>query len=82
MVIRPPRGLRRVHVKPSRKNSHSMKIFRVLGLGLAIIILRSLMPAVWQALETTLVTFFQALQNVLAQTSDITTQGAGIWMAQ
>ena len=43
-----------------------MKIFRVLGLGLAIIILRSLVPDVFHAIEQTLLTFFGALQGVLS----------------
>lgn len=42
-----------------------MKIFRVLGLGLAIIILRSLLPSVFQAFENTLLAFFHLAGSVL-----------------
>ena len=42
-----------------------MKLFRALGLGLAIIILQFLMNEVWQAFEATLLQFFNVLQTVL-----------------
>ncbi len=38
-----------------------MKIFRAIGLGLALIIIRFLMPEVFSALEKTLLMFFDFL---------------------
>ena len=42
-----------------------MKIFRSIGLGIAIITLKLLVPDVWHALEGTLLTFFNTLQRTL-----------------
>ncbi len=42
-----------------------MKIFRVLGLALAIVVLRFLVPELFGALEKTLLTFFEVLQTVM-----------------
>ena len=53
-----------------------MKIFRVLGLGLGIVVLRFLVPEIWGALEQTLLAFFDALQTVLIAGKDITSHGA------
>lgn len=47
-----------------------MKIFRVIGLGLAIIIIRYLMPDLFHAIENTLLVFFDALQSVLSVGKD------------
>lgn len=44
-----------------------MGIFRAIGLGIGIIILKLLVPEVFSALQTTLVTFFDVLQSILAQ---------------
>ena len=44
-----------------------MKIFRVLGLALAIIMLRFLVPNIFRALEHTLLVFFDTLDLVLTR---------------
>jgi hypothetical protein len=46
-----------------------MKIFRAIGLGIAIITLKLLMPETWHAFEATLVSFFGTMQKVLAISS-------------
>ena len=43
-----------------------MKILRALGFGLALIILRFLMPDIFLALEKTLLLFFDVLQTGLS----------------
>ncbi len=43
-----------------------MGIFRALGLGLAIIIIRFLMPELFEIIEDTLLLFFGTLQSVLS----------------
>lgn len=43
-----------------------MKMFRAIGLAIAIITLRVLAPDVWHSLETTLVMFFSTLQKAMA----------------
>jgi hypothetical protein len=43
-----------------------MKILRSIGLGIAIITLKLLMPEVWHSFESTLVSFFSTMQKVLA----------------
>jgi cell shape-determining protein MreC len=48
-----------------------MKIFRVLGLGLAIIMIRFLMPNVFRAFEGTLLAFFDAIGFVLERAQDL-----------
>ena len=45
----------------------NMGIFKVLGLGLAIIMLRFLVPEIFHALENTLLMFFDTLQLVLTK---------------
>ena len=45
-----------------------MKILRSIGLGIAIITLKLLMPDVWHAFEATLLAFFSTLQKVVAVT--------------
>ncbi|MFA5934483.1 MAG: hypothetical protein WC827_01185 [Candidatus Paceibacterota bacterium] len=50
-----------------------MKIFRVIGLGLAIIMIRYLMPELFHAIENTLLLFFGSLQNVLSVSNDTLT---------
>lgn len=69
----------RAHVKPSRKNNH-VKIFRVLGIALFIVILRALTPSLWHALEGTLLTFFDSLQKILAMSTNFAASEPGIWM--
>ena len=44
-----------------------MKIFRVIGLALAIITLRFLVPEIFRALEDTLLMVFQVIQTVLVK---------------
>lgn len=44
-----------------------MGIFKALGLGLAIIMLRFLVPDIFHALESTLLAFFDVLQTVLTK---------------
>ena len=43
-----------------------MEILRVIGFGLAIIILRILVPNIFYALEKTLLLFFDVLQTALS----------------
>ncbi len=45
-----------------------MKILRSIGLGIAIITLKLVVPDIWHALEATLITFFNTLQKILAAT--------------
>lgn len=45
----------------------NMRIFRVLGLGLAIIMIRFLVPEVFHALEDTFLTFFTVVETVLTK---------------
>ena len=44
-----------------------MKIFRVLGLALAIIMLRFLVPNIFRALEHTFLTLFNTLDFILSK---------------
>ncbi|MFA6445749.1 MAG: hypothetical protein WCW14_00670 [Candidatus Paceibacterota bacterium] len=55
-----------------------MKIFRVLGFGLAIIIVRSVMPDVFHAIEQTLLAFFSTLQVVLTSGSNSLAGGGNL----
>jgi hypothetical protein len=55
-----------------------MKILRVIGLGLAIIILRALVPDIFHALEKTFLSFFDILQSVLSLGKS--TMSAGIFL--
>lgn len=59
--------------KPSQ--NICMKIFRAIGLGLAIIIVSFLMPEVFGALEDVLLTFFQLLNTILTQADESFTNG-------
>lgn len=43
-----------------------MKIFRAIGFGLALVIIRLAMPEVFMALEDTLLEFFNLFQTVLS----------------
>lgn len=43
-----------------------MRILRVVGLGLALVTLRFLLPRVFHGLENTLVVFFETIQSGLA----------------
>ncbi|MEI6191260.1 MAG: hypothetical protein WCP24_02755 [bacterium] len=45
-----------------------MKILKALGLGLTILILRSLLPEVFQAFENTLLQFFHLAGSLLDKT--------------
>ena len=45
-----------------------MKILRAIGLGIAIITLKLVVPELWYGFEATLLTFFNTLQKVLAFT--------------
>ncbi len=72
----------RAHVKPSRKNHNFMKIFRVLGIALFIVIIRALAPSLWQALEQTLLVFFDTLQTILAMSTNFAASGPGLWMSR
>jgi len=47
-----------------------MRILRVVGFGLAIVVLRFLLPRVFHGLENTLVSFFDLMQHGLALSSD------------
>lgn len=59
-----------------------MKIFRAIGLGIAIITLKLLVPDIWHALEATLLTFFTTLQKALAFTPVNIMQGNVIGIPQ
>jgi len=53
-----------------------MKIFRVLGLALAIIILRVLMPEIFGAFEHVLLKFFTLINSVLSFVQDSFSDGS------
>ncbi|MFA6227236.1 MAG: hypothetical protein WC631_02065 [Candidatus Paceibacterota bacterium] len=57
-----------------------MKILRVIGLGLAIIMLRFLVPEIYHALENTLLSFFDILQTALHFGKD--SLSAGVFLPQ
>ena len=57
-----------------------MKILRVIGLGLAIIILRFLVPDIFHALEHTLLSFFDILQFALSNGKNA--MSAGVFLPQ
>lgn len=46
-----------------------MKVLRAVGMTIAIISLRLLMPQVWHGFEQTLLAFFGAMQTVLGNVS-------------
>jgi hypothetical protein len=50
----------------SRNIFKFMKIFRAIGLGLAIVIIGNLMPEVFQGFENTLLKFFEFLSEVFS----------------
>lgn len=47
-----------------------MKMLRVVGLGLAIIMLKFLVPRVFAGIENTLLAFLDALQQILAMNKE------------
>lgn len=53
-----------------------MKIFRALGLGIGIIVLKFLAPEIFSALEKTLITLFETVENILVQSQNISVNGA------
>jgi hypothetical protein len=55
-----------------------MKILRVVGLGLAIIIFRTLVPDIFHALEKTLLEFFHVLETALSLGDKALSAGAFI----
>jgi len=55
-----------------------MGIFRAIGLGLVIIILKFLMPVVFAGLENTLVVFFDTTQSVLLRSQAVVQTGSVI----
>ena len=67
---------RRTKLKPSSNFHKYMKILRVVGLGLAIIILRLLVPDIFHALEKTLLEFFNVLGTALSMGSKTLSAGA------
>ena len=58
--------LRRTKLKTFLITTIVMKIFRAIGFGLALVIIRLAMPEVFEALEDTLLEFFNFLQTVLS----------------
>jgi hypothetical protein len=52
-----------------------MKILRVVGLGLTIVMLKFLVPKVFMGLENTLLVFFETIQTVLASSRQSLTAG-------
>ena len=59
-----------------------MKILRSIGLGIAIITLKLLMPDVWHSFEATLLALFTTLQKTLALTPGSILQGNAISFPQ
>ena len=55
-----------------------MGILRAIGLAVAIIVLKLLMPTVFEGLEATLIALFHALQEALATSGEAFTQGATV----
>jgi hypothetical protein len=53
-----------------------MKILRVFGLGLAIIMFKFLIPRVFAGFENTLLAFFESLQSILGTTKNIASVGS------
>jgi hypothetical protein len=53
-----------------------MKILRAIGLAVAIIVLKLLMPNVFEGLEATLITFFGTLRETLTLGSESLQSGA------
>ncbi|MFA5888773.1 MAG: hypothetical protein WC857_00870 [Candidatus Paceibacterota bacterium] len=52
-----------------------MKILRVVGFGLAIVMLKFLMPEIFTGIENTLLVFFQTIQTILAGSKSSMTAG-------
>lgn len=70
----------RMHVR-SLSRQTNMKIFRALGLGLAIVMLKFLMPPVFEGLEDALVALFQTVQHVSEIGRDISVGSVAVPMA-
>ena len=52
-----------------------MNIFRVLGFGLLIVLLKFLVPEIFAGLQRTLLVFFDALQTILGSAKTSMTAG-------
>lgn len=63
------------HNTPASLNFTSMKILRVVGFGLAIVMLKFLVPAVFAGLENTLLVFFETVRTILAGSKSSMTAG-------
>lgn len=55
-----------------------MGILRAIGLAVAIIVLKLLMPEVFEGLEATLIALFSALQDAIVTSGDVWKQGAAV----
>jgi len=53
-----------------------MKIMRVIGLGLTIIMLKFLIPQIFAGLENTLLAFFDSMQAVLGTAKNVAQVGS------
>jgi len=52
-----------------------MKILRVVGFGLLIVMLKFLVPTVFAGLESTLLVFFETIRTILASSKGSMTAG-------
>lgn len=54
-----------------------MPMFRAIGLVIAIIAIRILVPKIFEGLEATLIAFFETVRHALALGNDAMQNGAG-----
>ncbi len=52
-----------------------MPLFRAIGLGIGLIVIRTLMPDVFEGLEDTLLSFFSTMTEILNVSKDSLTHG-------
>ncbi|MES3004739.1 MAG: hypothetical protein V4690_01345 [Patescibacteria group bacterium] len=67
-------SLVRAILHPSSTNK-DMKILRVVGWALAIIMLKFLVPRIFSGFENTLLAFFETIQTILASSKSSMTAG-------
>lgn len=53
-------------------------MFRAIGFGITLVVIRVMMPEVFSGLEDTLVKFFQVIQDMLGQFPDLSGQTASV----
>jgi hypothetical protein len=54
-----------IETKASTLQKSSMPLFRAIGLGIGLLVIRALMPEVFEGLENALVEFFSTIVDVL-----------------